>query len=149
MKIFKNCDVKTPCRANPRDAGIDFFVPNDYTGATIILPNESVLIPSGIQVCIPVGYMLTAFNKSGIAAKNNLLVGSCVVDESYTGTIHINLHNVGNTRQIITPGQKIAQFILVPVFYDTITETDSVDELYAGVVASGRGTGGFGSSGTN
>lgn len=86
MKILKIRDVKTPTRANMYDAGIDFFIPNDYTGKTILQPNESVLIPSGIKVNIPNGYMLTAFNKSGIASKQNLLVGACVIDETLIET---------------------------------------------------------------
>ena len=49
MKISKIRDVKTPTRANPTDAGIDFFVPNDQE--TIGLkPGESAFIPSGIKV---------------------------------------------------------------------------------------------------
>lgn len=145
MKITKVKDVTTPSRGNLRDAGIDFYIPNDYIGTTEIPSGHSVLIPSGIHASIPKGYMLTAFNKSGIASKNNLLVGACVCDEEYQGEIHINLHNVGISGQTIQPGQKIAQFILVPVFYDTIEEVSTKEELYNNIITT-RGEGGFGST---
>lgn len=145
MKIFKTKDVKTPSRSNSTDAGIDFFIPNDYMGQTVINSLDSILIPSGIKVCVPKGYMLTAFNKSGIASKNNLIVGAQVIDESYQGEVHINLHNVGFAPQTIVPGQKIVQFILVPMFYDTIEETSSIEDLYAGIITD-RGENGFGST---
>ena len=149
MKILKIRDVKTPVRGTSKSAGIDFFIPNDYIGKTTILPNESILIPSGIQVNIPEGYMLTAFNKSGIASKNNLLIGACVIDEDYTQEVHINLHNVGNSIQNIEPGQKIAQFILIPISYDTIELTNNIEECYGIKLQTTERSGGFGSTGLN
>ena len=53
MKITKIKDVKTPTRANTTDAGVDFFIPNDYTGKTDLSPGESCFIPSGIKVNVP------------------------------------------------------------------------------------------------
>ena len=64
MKISKIRDVKTPTRANSTDAGIDFFIPNDYEGETEIFPGRSCLIPSGVKVNVPEGFALVAFNKS-------------------------------------------------------------------------------------
>jgi dUTP pyrophosphatase len=68
MKISRIRDVKIPTRGTPKSAGIDFFVPNDYP-ELILLPGNSALIPTGIKADIPTGYMLTAFNKSGVATK--------------------------------------------------------------------------------
>jgi dUTP pyrophosphatase len=145
MKISKIRDVKTPTRGTARSAGIDFFVPNDYPEVTL-LPGKSVLIPTGIKADIPTGYMLTAFNKSGVATKQSLIKGAEVCDEDYQGEIHIHLINIGTDPQVITPGQKLIQFVLVPVFYDTIEEVP-FEELYS--VETERGVGGFGSTGTH
>jgi dUTP pyrophosphatase len=145
MKISRIRDVKIPTRGTERSAGIDFYVPNDYP-TTIIAPGKSVLIPTGIKAQIPSGYMLTAFNKSGVALKQCLIKGAEVCDEDYQGEIHIHVINVGQGHQTITPGQKLIQFILVPVFYDTVEEVD-ISDLYPEV--SERGEGGFGSTGTN
>lgn len=81
MKFSKVREVKSPCRAHDTDAGIDFFIPEDFV-STKMKVGDSVLIPSGIKVNVPKGYMLTAFNKSGVATKKGLSVGACVVDES-------------------------------------------------------------------
>ena len=149
MKITKVRDVKTPSRGTSGSAGIDFFIPNDIktkniNNKTFIAPNESILIPSGIIANIPHGYMLTAFNKSGIASKKKLLVGAQVCDEDYQGEIHINLHNVGKETVTIEPGEKIVQFILVPVLYEDIVEVAN-NELFNSTTE--RGTGGFGHTG--
>ena len=86
-----------------------------------------------------------AFNKSGIAVKKNLHVGACVVDEDYQGELHLNLTNTGNQPQIIERGDKITQFVLLPVNYATPVEVEPKN-LYT--KKSKRGDGGFGSTGT-
>ena len=144
MQILKTRDVKTPSRANVGDAGIDFFIPNDFVEKTV-LPGESLLVPSGIVAAVPSGYMLTAFNKSGMSLKKNMIIGACVIDHSYTGEIHIHLFNVGTTPQVFKPGDKVSQFILVPVLEDGITEVGSREELFSGK-ATTRGDGAFGST---
>ena len=63
MKISKIRDVKTPTRANSTDAGIDFFIPNDYEGETEIFPGRSCLIPSGVKVNVPEGDIAEILNK--------------------------------------------------------------------------------------
>jgi len=143
MKISKVKNVKTPVRGTPESAGIDFFVPEGIFAN--LSPGQSCLIPSGIKADVPTGYALVAFNKSGIAAKKQLYVGACVVDEDYQGEIHINLTNVGSDSVEINSGEKIIQFILLPVFYDIIEEV-SLENLYE--QESIRGAGGFGSTGT-
>ena len=145
MKISRIRDVKIPTRGTSKSAGIDFFVPNDYPDLTL-LPGNSALIPTGIKADIPTGYMLTAFNKSGVATKQLLIKGAEVCDEDYQGEIHIHVINVGTEAQLITPGQKLIQFVLVPVFYDIIEDVP-LEELYSEMTE--RGEGGFGSTGTH
>ena len=144
MKVQRIRDVKLPTRGTPQSAGLDFYVPNnvlfDDTGICL-KPGDSVVIPSGIKVEVPKGYALIGFNKSGIAVKRHLYVGACVIDEDYQGEVHIHLTNVGKEASYIFPGDKIAQFVLVPVLYADIEE---VDELHK--VPTERGTGAFGST---
>ena len=144
MKFTRIRDVKIPTRANQTDAGIDFFVPNDQE-SMVLKPQESCLIPSGVKVNVPEGYALIAFNKSGIAVNKKMHVGACVVDCGYQGEVHINLTNVGLIDQTINPGDKIVQFVLIPLASPYIEERTE-DELYS--EKSNRGSGGFGSSGT-
>lgn len=143
MKFCKIRDVKSPQRSHETDAGIDFFIPNDFK-CRVIHAHSSINIPSGIKAKIPHGYALIAFNKSGIATKLGLDVGANVVDEGYQGEIHLHLFNTTDSSVQIEPGQKIIQFILVPVNYE-IPEEVSEDELFDS--KSDRGEGGFGSTG--
>lgn len=145
MKFSKIREVKSPCRAHDTDAGIDFFIPEDFPTTTLKV-GESILIPSGVKAEIPKGYMLTAFNKSGVASKKGLLVGAAVCDTNYSGEIHINLHKVSGEPIELNPGDKIVQFILMPISLDVSLEEVQECELYNGE-STERGAGGFGSTG--
>lgn len=145
MQVSLIRDVKIPNRGSSKSAGIDFYIPNDCTMDLRVNPGSSILIPSGVKANIPEGYMLTAFNKSGISTKKNMIVGACVCDEDYQGEIHIHLFNNGPVVQEFNPGDKVVQFVLVPVSYDSI-EVVPESELFN--ETSERGEGGFGSTGT-
>ena len=160
MKILKIRDVKTPTRGTDGSAGIDLYIPNDFKikrgdeyievtneGYTIGV-GDSVLIPSGIKANVPKGHALIAMNKSGIAVKKSLMVGACVIDEDYTGEIHIDLKNVSRSSMIVKAGDKITQLLCVPVNYVNIEETTSEEECFGDKLeVSERGAGGFGSTG--
>ena len=154
LKFYKiRHGAKLPNRAHTSDAGMDvFYCPDTSDNNKCVwepdhkfkIPaGENCLIPTGIKVDLPEGYMLEIKNKSGIAAKKQLLVGACVVDPGYTGEIYINLHNVGRSAQEIAPGSKIAQAVLVPIEVCEVAETftDPADKR------TRRGAGGFGSTG--
>ena len=143
MKFSKIRNVKSPNRANDIDAGIDLFVPEDQQPLTL-KPQESCVIPSGVKFNVPEGHALVAFNKSGVAVKRQLLGGACVVDEGYQGELQIHVINVSQEPQRIEAGEKIMQFILVPMFYDAVDEVPE-EELFS--EQSTRGDGGFGSTG--
>lgn len=145
MKISKTRKVKTPTRGTKFSAGLDFYIPEDFSWKYMcVSKGQSILIPSGIKANIPKGYALIAFNKSGVATKKGLAVGACVVDEDYQGEIHIHLINISEKEVVLEPGDKIIQFILLPVFYDFVTEVPE-SELYE--TETSRGLGGFGSTG--
>ena len=132
-------DVKAPQRGTSGSAGIDFFVPDDFENKRL-WPGDDINIPSGIKCKIPHGYALIAFNKSGVALKG-LQVGACVVDEDYQGEVHLHVYNRTNETVLITPGDKLVQFVLVPVLYADLKEVDEIEWS-----ASERGTGAFGST---
>jgi len=148
VKIRK--EAQLPTRAYPTDAGLDlYFCPNGERDEIVreeglaIEPRDSMLIPTGLRIEVPYGYMLEIKNKSGIAYKRQLVVGACVVDPGYEGEIYVNLHNIGFNTQYLKSGAKIAQAVLIQVNYCTIREV-SEEEFSQG---SPRGNGGFGSTG--
>jgi dUTP pyrophosphatase len=144
MNYAKTRDVKDPTKGHYHDAGIDFFVPNDFLELELKVGRQCI-IDAGIKVDVPMGFALIAFNKSGIATNKQLLVGACVIDYGYQGNIHINLHNVGTEDQVISPGDKIVQFVLLPIGNANLRQLPETD-LFNG--PSDRNFGGFGSTGT-
>jgi dUTP pyrophosphatase len=141
MKIKLVKKVKAPSRGTSTSAGLDFYTPEDFVAAKV-WPGKSILIPSGVKAQVPEGYALVAFNKSGIATKEGLVVGACVVDEDYEGEIHIHMINVGDKIVDIYAGQKLVQFILLPVNYQNVEVVNELPKRQ-----SERGEGGFGSTG--
>jgi len=142
IRISKVREVKTPTRGTPGSAGLDFYVPEGISAKCI--PGGDVCIPSGIRVDVPSGYAFIAHNKSGIALNKKLSVGACVVDEDYQGEIHLHLFNSGQEPIEIEAGEKIIQFLLVPVKYPRV-EVVPDKELFHSTTK--RGAGGFGSTG--
>jgi len=139
-----------PVRANPSDAGLDLrWTPTEAVVTLLrIEPGESVLVPTGCTFAIPHGYMMEIKNKSGVAHKRRLLVGACVVDSGYEGEVFVNLHNIGDEVQILEPGDKIAQAVVVPVVHARFIASESPDiyDWYP-ITISARGTGALGSTG--
>jgi len=145
MKLAKIRNVKTPVRGTNGSAGIDFYVPDDYpSNLCAIEPGDRFFIPSGIKANVPDGFALIAMNKSGVAMKKGLMVGACVVDSDYQGEIHLHLINASNKTVTIEPGDKLTQFLLVPVNH-CLVEIVNEDDLFNEETA--RGSGGFGSTG--
>ena len=132
LEYYKTrADAISPTRANPSDSGLDVnFNPDDASLAGAYLePGQSKLFSTGLKFGVPHGYMLEVKNRSGNAAKRNLLVGACVIDAGYDGEVFVNLHNVGTETQFIQKGMKIAQIVMVPVVHFRALETKE-DNLY-------------------
>lgn len=119
--------------------------PNTLSNYIQLAPGESITIPTGLSASIPHNYALDFKNKSGIASKQDLLVGACLIDEDYKGIMHMNLHNVGNSNRSIKCGQKLVQACLIRTWLDDVN-VDCVDGHIT--ETSDRGEGGFGSTGT-
>ena len=144
LKFTKTKDVKSPVRGHETDAGIDFFIPEDFEETTLE-PNEDILIDSGIKVIVPRGFALIFKEKSGVATKRKLTIGAAVVDSDYRGVVHFHLFNNGTIPQVLKAGDKIVQGIVFPISLCNVKEI--TDEEYSGNVTE-RGEGGFGSTGT-
>jgi dUTP pyrophosphatase len=147
MRVYKiRKNAKLPHRAHPTDAGMDlFYCPDneELSSHITIDPGSTRLIPTGIKVEVPNNHMLEVKNKSGIAFKQQLVVGACVVDAGYDGELYINLHNIGTRPSTIESGQKVAQGVLIPIVTCEIQEVreDCLNQ------ATERGSGAFGSTG--
>jgi len=145
MRFSKLTSVKAPERGTPESAGIDFFIP-DYAFDELffeLLPGNRVNLPSGIKMDVPDGYALVAFNKSGVSLKKGLTVGASVVDSDYQGEIHLSLVNTSNHPVTLYPGEKIVQFLLIPINFVELEEVE-LGKLFDSITV--RGEGRFGST---
>ena len=129
-----------PERGSSYAAGYDLFA--DVKETLEIAPHKTAMIPTGLAMEIPEGYFGGIFARSGLASKESLRPANCVgvVDADYRGEVKVALHNDSDEIRTITPGQKVAQLVIVPFLS---VEFDEVDTLSDTV----RGTGGFGSTG--
>ena len=93
---------------------------------------------------IPDGYFGAVFARSGLASKQGLRPANCVgvCDSDYRGEYIVALHNDSQIKQIINPGDRIAQLVIMPYLAVTFTECDELSETK-------RAAGGFGSTGKN
>lgn len=135
--------VKIPTRSNPSDAGLDVYA--HLEDDIRIEPGKSVIIPTGLKFGVPHGYMLQVMNRSSVAANRSLVVGAHVIDSGYDGQVFINLHNIGEHRQTVRYGDKIAQIVMVPIvaFRPQLVETPLYREP---ITISDRGDGALGST---
>lgn len=137
VKIKKlHPDAIIPKYAHELDAGADVYATEDIT----LKPHETKIIPTGLQVSIPKGYMIQIYSRSGLAAKTTLRIANSVgiIDCLYNEEIGIIMENNGNLSKTIHKGDRIAQMIIMPAPMIEWTEVDEIEN-------SGRG--GFGSTG--
>ena len=129
-----------PDRGSAYAAGYDLFA--DVKEALEIAPHATTMIPTGIAMEIPEGYFGGIFARSGLASKEALRPANCVgvVDADYRGEVKVALHNDGDVVRTITPGQKVAQLVIVPFLSVEFNEVEMLNETV-------RGVGGFGSTG--
>lgn len=113
-----------------------------FKSKIVIMPHETKMIPTGIAIAVPAGYMGCIYARSGLASKKSLAPANCVgiVDSDYRGEIKVALHNYSDKNQIIDVGERIAQLVIQPISLCTPVEVEELDE-------TDRGIGGFGSSG--
>lgn len=108
-----------------------------------IKAGERVLVPTGISIELPSSeYVALICARSGMAFKRGLALanGIGVIDSDYRGELLVAIINTGNIDQIIEPGDRIAQLMILPVITPVYIETDEIGETE-------RGAGGFGSTG--
>ena len=121
-------------------AGCDLSAAIDEN--VMIAPHQTVKIPTGLAMELPEGTFGAIYARSGIATKEGLAPANKVgvADWDYRGEIMVALHNHSDEYRIVEPGQRIAQLIIQPYIPVKWNEVEALNE-------TGRGTGGFGSTG--
>jgi dUTP pyrophosphatase len=131
--------VPLPSYAHPGDAGADLTTTVDV----LLEPGERALVPTGISLALPVGYVGLVHPRSGLAARSGLSIVNApgTVDAGYRGEVKVALVNLDPRVPVqLHRGDRIAQLVVQRVEHATFLE---VDELPGSV----RGAGGYGSTG--
>ncbi|MBL7059335.1 dUTP diphosphatase [Candidatus Pacearchaeota archaeon] len=131
-------DAIIPKYVHEGDSGFDFYSIEDHK----LAPGKRILVKTGLQMSIPLGYELQIRPKSGLALKNGITILNTpgTIDAGYRGEIGIILINLSEEEYSIEKGKKIAQGVVCRVENPEIEEVDELSE-------TSRGEGGFGSTG--
>lgn len=97
-------------------------------------------IPTGVAIALPPGFEAQVRGRSGLAARNGILVHVGTIDQSYRGEIIVIAFNFGSSDWYIDAGDRIAQLVIAPVVRATLVPVPSLSETT-------RGTNGLGSTG--
>ncbi|WP_374223571.1 dUTP diphosphatase [Arthrobacter sp. ISL-30] len=131
--------LEAPSYAHPGDAGADLRAREDV----FLEPGERKLVPTGVSIALPNGFVALIHPRSGLATKHGLTIVNApgTVDAGYRGEIAVTLLNTDRQYPIeLKRGDRIAQMVIQRVEYAQFVP---VEELSGSV----RGSGGFGSTG--
>lgn len=134
-----DADVPVPSYAHPGDAGADLVTTVDVR----LEPGERVLVPTGIAIALPEGFVGLVHPRSGLAARQGVTIVNApgTVDAGYRGEISVALANLDpRTAVDLARGDRIAQLVVQRVERARFVEV----ELLPG---SSRGDRGYGSTG--
>jgi dUTP pyrophosphatase len=132
--------ARPPARAHDGDAGYDLYADEEAR----LGPGERTSVGTGIAVAIPDGHAGLVLPRSGLAARHGISVVNApgLIDAGYRGELRVLLLNTDREHAFdVAPGDRIAQLVVVRVEGPVLEEAEELDQ-------TGRGAGGFGSTGT-
>lgn len=140
VKVMNRSGNELPQYATALAAGMDVRAANEEP--IVIAPLQRVMVPTGLYVEIPAGYEIQVRPRSGLAAKKGVTVLNSpgTIDADYRGEICVILVNLSSEEFVIEKGERIAQLVLARHERIEWEESDCLSD-------SGRGAGGFGSTG--
>ena len=133
-----------PCYASPGAAGADLranLAPADRAAGLTLRPGERAAVPTGLRLAIPDGWEGQVRMRSGLALRTGLCIPNApgTIDADFRGELRVLLWNAGPAPVAIRHGERIAQLVIAPVARASFA--------LAPLDATGRGAGGFGSTG--
>lgn len=130
--------LPTPSYATDGAAGLDVVSAEDLT----LAPGQRHAVATGFAIAIPEGYEVQVRPRSGLALKHGItcLNTPGTIDHDYRGEVKVILANLGSEPFEVRRGERIAQLVPAPVLKADFVEVAALSE-------TGRGAGGFGSTG--
>jgi dUTP pyrophosphatase len=130
-----------PAYATSGSAGLDLRACLDEP--LTLRPGDSALVPTGLAIHVAdPGHAAVIIPRSGLGHKHGIVLGNLVglIDSDYQGQLFVSCWNRGRDTFVMNPMERIAQLVVIPVVQVELNVVESFDE-------SGRGAGGFGSTG--
>jgi dUTP pyrophosphatase len=134
-------DIPLPSYATAGSAGLDLRACLD--APLMLEPGRAELIPTGLAIHLEdPGLTAVILPRSGLGHRHGIVLGNLVglIDSDYQGELKVSCWNRGSEPFTITPGERIAQLVVVPVVQVQLQIVERFAE-------SERGAGGFGHSG--
>ena len=133
-------DAVLPTAGSRYAAGYDLRACMD--APTDIPPHTTAKVGTGLSIAVPEGYFGAIFARSGLATKQGLRPANCVgvCDSDYRGEYIIAIHNDSGETRVISPGDRIAQLVILPYGNAEFEATETLPDTE-------RSDGGFGSTG--
>lgn len=135
-------ELPLPVYAHPGDAGADLYAAVELT----LGPGERALVPTGLALAIPVGFVGLVHPRSGLAARHGVTIVNApgTVDAGYRGEVLVNLVNLDRSEAFtVHRGDRIAQLVVQQVAQADFVEVDSLPDSSRGDTGHGA-SGGFG-----
>ena len=131
-----------PAYQSAHAAGLDLLAAVPTDAPLILSPGQYALVPTGLAIALPEGFEAQVRPRSGLAAKHGVTVLNApgTVDADYRGEISVILINHGSAPFTIARGERIAQMVIAQVANAELVPVVSL-------ASTGRGGGGFGSTG--
>jgi dUTP pyrophosphatase len=125
-------------------AGLDLLAAVPEGQGIVLAPGSRALVPTGLQIQLPMGYEAQVRPRSGLALKHGVTVLNApgTIDADYRGEVQVLLANLGGDAFVVTRGMRIAQMVVAPVTVASLVAVDAIE-------ATERSDGGFGSTGVS
>ncbi|MBT8196781.1 MAG: dUTP diphosphatase [Bacteroidia bacterium] len=142
IKLINKSKHALPQYATEQSAGVDLRA--NLSESVMLKPLQRALISTGLSIELPKGFEAQIRPRSGLAFKQGITVLNSpgTIDADYRGDIGVILINLSDTDVEIKDGERVAQMVITK--HETVTFTESEELL-----ATERGAGGFGHTGTN
>jgi dUTP pyrophosphatase len=137
-RLASSRGIPLPERATPHAAGYDIR----SAEAAVLAPGEIRLVPTGLEMELPDGLECQVRPRSGLALKHGITLPNSpgTIDPDYRGELRVILQNLGAEPVTLARGERIAQLVFARFEVPDLEEVDTLSD-------TGRGSGGFGSTG--
>ena len=131
-----------PAYQSVHAAGLDLLAAVPESAPLMLAPGKHAMVPTALAIALPEGFEAQVRPRSGLAAKHGVTVLNSpgTIDADYRGEIQVILINHGAEAFTIRRGERIAQMVIAPVVQAELAPVTTLSD-------TGRGSGGFGSTG--